>query len=308
MDVRRLAISWASVEPARGDWNWAPFDTELAAMRRAGLRPLIVAIGSPCWARPSTACTRGGGPPDPGFIGAWSAYVRALTRRYPQAIGIEIWNEENSAAMFPPAPDPRRYTALLKAAYSAVKQVAPRMPVVSGGLLPAARSGGFALADWQFLAGMYAAGAGGSFDAIGAHPYPRSQSEPGGPVRYNLATAEQILQRLRRVRDAAGYPRTPIWVTETGVSTTTAAGFPPALTGPQQAAFLVALVRELRSDADVRMLIVHRLIDTQPVPVTAEVTNARAAIESGFGVYGWNGAPKPAACALSALFDGTLRC
>jgi hypothetical protein len=302
MPLRRFPVPWSEVEATPGRWTWSRFDTLYREMRADGLRPLIMAIGAPCWAqglRPPCAP----GASAPAFYAAWARYVRRLAVRYPATLGIEIWNEPNAVRMFPPHPDPARYAALLKAAYGAVKGVNPRLPVISGGLLPSPTTNRYAIADWQFLRGVYAAGAAGSMDAIGAHPYPISAGS-GGRSRYDLAAMEQDLERLRAVRDAAGESATPIWITEMGVSTQSGGGFPPGATQAQQADDLLAMIRAVREDGDVRVALVHRLVDVRRTPAGG----ALARLESGFGVFGSNGAPKRAACALSAEFGGSLSC
>jgi hypothetical protein len=250
--------------------------------------------------------------PGPAFDSAWAEYVRRLAERYPEAIGIEVWNEPNITPSFQPV-DPARYAALLKEAYDAVKRVDPKMNVVSGGLFPSDTSGSYGMADNQFLAAMYAAGAKGHMDAIGAHPYP-IVSGSNGASRYDPAGTEQALDRLRAVRNAAGASSTPIWITEMGVSTQTVAGSPPGATGVQQADYLLQVVHDVQAAPDVPVALIHRLIDvpaapTGPFPyVTPPIPGQGGTVESGFGVFSSDGKPKQAACALSQEFHGSLHC
>jgi hypothetical protein len=300
--IRRFKVSWSDVEPVRGHWNWSMYDAHYRQMQDAGLRPLLLAIGGPCWTRPGPRCSPG--PPDPSFDAEWSEYVRRLVERYPAAVGVEVWNEPNIVPMFPPRPDPLRFTALLTEAYEAVKDVRPKLPVILGGLLATSRSGAYGIADSRFLAGMLAAGAGDAMDAIGAHPYPRTRGYESGPLRYDLASMDGALDRLRAVRDAAGGGSIPIWITETGVSTASAPGFPSGATEPDQSRLLTAMVHAVRGEGDVQVMIIHRLADGPSVPSA----NPIAAVESGFGVFASSGRPKPAACALSRAFHGSLSC
>lgn len=300
MPVVRFKVPWDAVEPQRGRWDFARFDALSEQMRTAGLRPLLLAVGAPCWAREAGAPC---GVPGGAFDADWAEYVRRLVARYPDAIGIEVWNEENAVQFFPPRPDPARYTELLSAADRAVKGVDPDLPVVSGGLLPAPASNRYVTADGQFLRAMYAAGAAGSMDAIGAHPYPLTAA-PGGGSRYDLGAMEGYLQRLRAVRDAAGQSSTPIWITELGVSTESARGFPPGVGGAQQASSLLGLLDRAEQDPDVRVVLVHRLVGPNPTPAAGPLGR----LESGFGVFEPDGTPKPAACALGERFGGSLSC
>lgn len=292
--VRRILVGWNEVQPTESDWHWGLIDGAYAALRKAHLRPLLVALAPPCWAHPSDPCggvDLGVTPQDPAYDGAWSEFIRRLAARYPAAVGVEIWNEENLAPAFLPSPDPARYTQLLSEAYRAVKSVDRTMPVISGGLFVSAVSGPSGIGDAQFLHGMYAAGAKGLFDGIGVHLYPVA-----GSADAEAGMAERALDGLRAVRDAAGDAGTPIWVTEVGVST--------QMTGERgQAADLTAIVKRLGRDDDIHAVIVHRLVD--PAGGTAD---PRSGSEPGYGVFGADYVPKLAACALSRLWHGTLRC
>jgi hypothetical protein len=292
--IRRTLVGWNQVQPHADSWNWVQSDATYAALLKAHLRPLLVALGPPCWTHPDRPCDSvdlGATPPDPAYDAAWSEFIRRLAARYPASAGIEIWNEENLGAAFLPTPDPARYTQLLKEAYRAVKRVNRRMPVISGGLFASSATGSGGTGDVQFLERMYAAGAKGFMDAIAIHLYPVA-GDAAGTVR----AMERVLDPLRAARDAWGDSRTPIWVSEVGVST-------QRTTGAGQAGDLVAIVERLRRDGDVPMVIIHRLIDP---PVTA--TDSYGGAEPGYGVFATGGAPKPAACALSAALHATLRC
>jgi hypothetical protein len=301
MPVRRFKVTWSTVEPSPGRWSFSQPDAEYRAIRAHGLRPLILAVGAPCWATASaTPCY---GVPDRSHDRAWAAYIRRIVERYGGgAVGLEVWNEPNAVRMFPPHPDPARYAALLEGAYRAAKAADPRLPVISGGLLPSAVTTPSVVADGRFLAGIYAAGAKGSLDGIGAHPYP-IVAGPGGRARYDLAAFEADLQRLRSVSDAADDSASPIWITEMGVSTASGGGFAPAATEAEQARYLLAMVRAARNDGDVRVALIHRLVDISPA-----IRGPLARLQSGFGVFNSNRTPKLAACDLSHEFGGSLSC
>ena len=306
--VSRLFVDWALVEPSPGQWDWQQTDSEYAAMVAAGLHPLIVAFTAPCWARPSTDCSNPDftGPPDPAYDQDWSSFISALTSRYPAALGIEIWNEPNLDQYFLPKADPARYMQLLSEAYTAVKAVDPGMPVVSGGLLlspPVSGAGpvpGGYGAD-QFLAAMYADGAEHSMDALGVHIYP-SDYVDGAPARWDPAAMPTWLAELESVRAGAGAD-TPIWITEMGVSTATEPGWPAAASPAQQAADLVSMIDTATADPSIQVVITHTLEDQ-----TLGYDDADNDIQAGFGAFTSTGAPKPAACAISRAWGGSLTC
>jgi hypothetical protein len=294
--IRRFPVGWNQVEATPGNWNWTSFDARYNSLVAAGLKPLIVAVGPPCWSHPSKPCSETStSPPDPAYDADWAEFIRRLTSRYPLAVGIEIENEENYTKHFAPYPDPARYTQLLKEAYGVVKGVDPIMPVISGGLAPREISGSLGMAYVEFVQGMYDAGAKGYMDGIGIHPYPIAGGWDGTPQRFDPARSEQILGKVRAVRNAAGDGATPLWVTEFGVSTTDDPGLPPGVTEPEQASDLVTIVRSLKADNDVRVAVIHNLVDY-------------VGVQSGFGVYRTDNSPKTAACALSVEFHGTLIC
>jgi hypothetical protein len=301
MPIRRFPVAWGNVEPNPGTWNWASYDADYRAMQADGLSPLVVAVGAPCWATASQAsCQRGlRRPPDPAHDGDWAEYVRRLAARYPSAVGVEIWNEPNIVPYFRPRPDPVRYVALLEAGYGAVKSVNPAMPVISAGLFPSAQSGSFGMADAQFLAGMYAAGAGGSMDGIGAHPYPFGVGQT-----YDVNAMKADVERLRSVRDSAGDRSTPIWITEMGVSTASAPGYPAGESEQGQEDDLLSMVGAVLDDGKIPVALIHRLVDTPYNPAGG----ALALVEAGFGVFRADGSPKAAACGLSQEFHGSQSC
>lgn len=65
------------------------------------------------------------------------------------------------------SPDPAGYTELLRVCYEAIKAADPQAIVISAGLAPTGTTPPLAMPDDQFLQGMYAAGAGRYFDALG---------------------------------------------------------------------------------------------------------------------------------------------
>lgn len=298
MPVRRMLMGWNVVQPTANSWDWGQSDAVYTALLRNRLRPLIVIQAAPCWANTSLPCGDPSGvlPPDPSHYGAWAKFIARLAARYPAAIGIEIWNEENIAPEWAPYPNPAAYTQVLQAAYRAVRSVNRRMPVISGGLFPSPASGSYGIADDRFLAGMYAAGAKGFMDGIGIHPYP-DEVGPNGTLVVSPSIMEQVLNRIRTVRDKAGAGSTPLWITEMGVSMDW-----PGATQEEQAADLLTMLTRARADGDIKVALIHRLVD-QPI----EPGDPTAGYD-GYGVFNSNGTPKLAACELSLLFRGSLHC
>ena len=217
----RTDINWAQVQ-AQGpnSYNWTLTDNVVRGAKARGMQVLGVIIYTPSWDRP--AGTDSTYRPDPA---AYARFARAAAAHY-AAMGVhsfEIWNEENTSAFWTPSPSPADYAALLQAAYPAIHAGDPSATVITGGLAPSATDGtNFAPVD--FLKAVYAAGAQGSFDAVGAHPY-CWPAMPGAAddwsawyQMYGTSTS------LRSLMVAHGDGAKKIWATEFGAPTNGPAG------------------------------------------------------------------------------------
>jgi polysaccharide biosynthesis protein PslG len=283
----RVYVSWSDIEPRRGVLLFGGIDGAYRRMLAAGVRPVLDVVGAPPWARSPRASCLGGGscvhPPHPRHDGAWRQFLRAVATRYPRALAIEVWNEQNLAHFFAPRADPVRYTSLLRQARRAVKAVAPQIAVVSGGLAGTGSPPRGGMADGAFLRAMYRAGARGAMDAVGVHPYPASH-----PLVNDMRAT---IGRVRAARNAARDRRRPIWVTEVGLSTASSnlGGHEP-VSESEQAAGLAAMYCELRRQSDVRVALLFRWADT-----------GVGSWDAMLGIHRADGSPKPARAALAAV-------
>jgi hypothetical protein len=118
-------------------------------------------------------------------------------------------------------------------------------------------------------------------DAIGVHPYPLS------------ATSDSLLlkslREVRSARERARDGRTPLWVTEIGLSTTGPADQGGGLTEEQQGQALVRLYKKLHRMRDIKAVVFHTLLDVAASPQD---------LNSGFGIVRPDLKPKAAYCAL----------
>jgi len=268
----RVLVNWGEIEPVPGTFDWSANDDRYQRLIAAGIHPVLVLEGAPLWAAVSS-----GGPPAAAHDAEWRRFAAEAARRYPLAKGFEIWNEPNYDWFWSPTPDPARYADLLKASYGAIKAVNPAVPVVLGGLYPAAITGVPYSDPASFLAAVYRHGAGSSFDAVGAHPYPN-----GRPWVQSIM---DHLSPLRQVMRANGDAMKPFWLTEVGVSTRGQA------TEAEQADALTGLLDTARSSGEISVVLIHELRDQQgPWPEWTW----------GLGVLRADGTPKPAFCALAA--------
>jgi hypothetical protein len=204
-------------------YEWGRLDRLYETARRFGMRPIIVILDTPVWARRSgwqrhcanltrLPCAY---PPRRSALGSFQRWVEALMRRYPGALAIEVWNEPNAGRFWAPLPSPREYVRLLRRAHAARASSGFSGPVVLGGLAPAMRSGPRRMRDAQYLDGVYRHGRKDWFDGIGHHPYPFRT--PGSATDGWVARMDRHLQRILRVRNRHGHRRAELWLTEIGV-------------------------------------------------------------------------------------------
>lgn len=212
----RLDFPWPSVQPTATTWNWAPFDRIVSMARARGLTILGLPSYTPNWAK-APGAVGAAGPADPAMF---AQFMTALVTRYrAQVQSWEIWNEPNQSWSWNP-PDPAAYARLLTRAYAAVKAADPTATVVTAGLAPAPDAAdGSQIAPLTYLRGIYAAGAQGSFDAVGVHPYcfptvPTDASSSSWNYWFKLPVMHQLM-----VEKGDGAKK--IWATEFGAPTGT---------------------------------------------------------------------------------------
>ena len=289
--VDRVQINWAQLEPERGQFRFERYDAIYAADLANGVRPLFNFAYAPSWANGGVCPDVSGcyAPPTPDHYDDAARAVAKIATRYPEAIGIELWNEPNGAYFWRPAPDPIAYTALLKACAEAIDAANPAMPLAG----PSTASGPGSvttgkISSADFLGAMYLAGAAPALDVISVHSYPRETAD-------TVTSAATELDRVRLARDWYGDPAAPIWITETGVTTTG----PWAVSEAEQARRLTDLDRLLRETPDVEMTIFHTLVEPAHDPSSPW---------PGYGIVTADLRRKPAFCSLAAAWGGTAAC
>jgi len=212
----RVDINWAQIQAGGpSSYDWAAIDRVVRGATQRGMKVLGVIESTPEWARPAgTSATYG---PNPA---KYAQFAAEAVERY-AAMGVhtyEVWNEPNIVGFWTPAPDPAAYTNLLEAAYPAIKSADPHATVLTGGTAPAP-SDGKDVSPVDFLAGIYANGGAGSFDAVAHHPY----SWPAHPGEPELWSAWHQMYRpnpsLRSLMSANGDASKKIWATEFGAPT-----------------------------------------------------------------------------------------
>ena len=211
VESARVIFSWEIAQGQRDDpIDFERTDTLVEEAARHGIDLLPVIMYAPYWARvvphPASA---------PSDNAAFADYLRALVRRYGPNGGFwkknpgvpkrpirawQIWNEAHLDWQFKPHKRwERRYGALLRTSYRAVKAADPGARVVLSGMVNDA---------WRSIDKLYRKGGiRGYFDVAAAHMY---ASDPDDFV--------EVTKRVRATLDRNGDAKRPIFVTEAGAS------------------------------------------------------------------------------------------
>ncbi len=156
----------------------------------------------------------------------YANYSAAVLNRYgPQIKEVNIWNEYNGTYCDPPAADdrPTYYTAMLKAAYTAIKAAQPSVQVAGGACVPV---------PLPWFQSLFGYGALDYMDAVDIHPY---VSFPEG-TETQLAALQALIVQYNH-----GNGLKPIWATECGYTDTVNPG------RQAMASYLVRLMTIMRT-------------------------------------------------------------
>jgi hypothetical protein len=212
----RQNLDWAAVEQTPGQYSWGAFDALMLAAARAGVQVLPILFHPPAF---YSSDPQADGTAPPRDNATFAAFAAAAVHRYgpggalwaahPDVPALpitawQVWNEPNILAYWPSGPDPAGYAAMLRAVGTAIHGADPGAEVVAAGL-PDTYTG---MSVLDYLRGLYAAGARGSFDVVAVHPYARSAEQ-----------AVATLDAVRDILDQNGDQAVPIWATELGWAT-----------------------------------------------------------------------------------------
>lgn len=273
----RMTISWAIVEQTKGIYDWSTIDPVAKEIVDAGMTPLAVIYDTPLWLSGTT--NPHSAPANATQDAQFGQFAAAVAQRYAGEITtFEIWNEEN-ITQFWPTPDPARYTAVLKAAYTAIKAVAPNDRVIVGGLAPDPTGIAGTVA---FVQGIYAAGGKGYFDEMAYHDYFQPY-----PVIVDPLTA------IHNVMVANGDGNRQIWITEAGAPTGTSS---ISETQQQQAQTITALLQEAQQYSYIGPIYFYEIMDGGTDPSNPE---------QNFGLITQAGTPKLAYDALKQFMTSS---
>jgi polysaccharide biosynthesis protein PslG len=276
----RVDASWYWGQPTQsGGYEWASLDQVVASLQQVGMTADLDIDQTPSWAATSGASGNVWAAPD--SASAYAAYAGAVAARY-GGKGVnyfEIWNEPNLSEFWAPAPDAADYTAILKAAYAAIKAADPSAIVLSGGLAPAGNTSS-SVDPRTYLQDMYSDGAGGSFDGLGDHPYSFPTAPDDVESYSGWSQMSQTSPSLRSIMDANGDSGKKIWITEYGAPTSG----PDSIGDSGQSTELAQAISLVRSASWVGSFYIYTWADISSL----------SAQDNGYGLLNEDNSEKPA--------------
>lgn len=161
---------WTYIENTKGRFDWAHVDLVVEAAEREGLTLIARIDNVPEWARPVGTNDRYA---DAKTNQDYGDFLYAFALRYKGRIGHYIvWNEPNLTQEWGFRPvDPEAYVALLKVAYTRLKEADPDIQVLPAAMAPTIEKSNDALDDLVYLQRMYDAGLKDYYDIMNIHAY-----------------------------------------------------------------------------------------------------------------------------------------
>jgi polysaccharide biosynthesis protein PslG len=280
----RMDFPWSEIESARGVFTTTGPDAAVRALASRGIQVLGIIDYAPSWAN------GGNGqfypPTNPADFASYASFL--VKHFAPMGVHTwEIWNEPNLQEFWATGADPVLYTRILKAAYTAIRAADGSAMVITGGLAPAASSGGN-LTPMDFLTGIYNNGGQGYFDAVADHPYTypaMPDDKSGGAFWWNA------MNDLLNIMVAHGDSTKLIWMTEYGAPTNGPLGA-PFVSEANQAIMLTKSYTMNESYAWAGPIFWYNLHDAG---------TSTSTIENFFGIMRFNSSRKPAFLALQRI-------
>lgn len=277
----RVGVFWGGIELAPGVYNWSALDGLINAAAERNMGVLAAVTTTPPWAATPGSAPYYTPPANPQTFGNFTG---VLASRYAGKISAyEVWNEPNAAFFYSPKPDPASYTELLKAAYPKIKAADPNATVIGGVVGSGVTIGDTTMNPVDFVEGMYAAGAEGSFDALSFHPYQYTTKFSEGADLANSPINQ--LTDIRNLMVANGDASKQIWSSEYGLPTN-------VVGEQQQADYIQDMVTDWRTLPYAGPAFIYTLRDTN----TGSTND-----EDNFGVYRTDWTPKAAVAVIKSL-------
>jgi hypothetical protein len=214
----RIMMPWAGIQPAPDGWDWGQADLMVGAANARGIAVTALLNSTPGWATGGGAIAS---PPD--SADTFGTFAGTVADHFAGRIAAyELWNEENAVQFWksgPQGPQPDRFADLLKAAYPRIKAADPGATVVMGGLSPTINFFSITKNPVDYLNNVYAAGGGGSFDAVAFHPYLFTSNADARFSTGKVNSPRSLYDGLRGAMAANGDGGKQIWATEFGEPT-----------------------------------------------------------------------------------------
>jgi len=212
----RQPFYWAEIEAERGVFDFSRYDPIVAAVAaQPSLRLVAVLESTPAWARRREASGHFFAPP--ANMEHFARFARTLAARYADQIDFyQIWDEPNLQERWGGLdPQPAAYTAMLAAAYPAIKANDLNATVIAAGLAPTVEQGPRNISDLSYLRALYAYGANQYFDAAAAKPYGFNSSPEDRTVDSNVLNFSRLVL-LREVMQQHGDGHKALWASHFG--------------------------------------------------------------------------------------------
>jgi hypothetical protein len=283
--VVRVEVPWSTFEPtdARIDASaLTGMDRLIGFASAAGIRVIAIVDSTPCWASSAPASVlhrcnaRRAGTANawpPRHAAEYASFVAFLAQRYGTRLAaIEVWNEPDqiNQLYFAGPHKAVRYATILKAAYRAIKQANPQVPVLAGSIVGS---------NGIFLRALYAAGIKGYYDGLAVHYY-----------TLVLAAVREIHEVQVQNGDAA-----PLWLDEFGWSSCY-----PGHRIEQEQACVTPAIQALN------LANVLRSLARTPYVAATVVYDLQDSRNEQFGMLTGSGARKPSFAALSKALAAPL--
>ena len=158
----RIDFSWASIESAKGEYDFSLFDSIMEAAENNNLEVLpILDYNNTLYS--DDGLIKGGIDTEEERA-AFVNYAKEVANRYPQIKSFEIWNEPNSSGFWQTESNVGDYSALVNGVSDALYSINPGYRIYAGAI-------DVSKSPVSFVTGMMEAGLYGKFDALSYHPY-----------------------------------------------------------------------------------------------------------------------------------------
>jgi polysaccharide biosynthesis protein PslG len=220
--IVRTDLAWDRLEPSVGAIDWSVPDSFIDRLRRSGIEPMLVVLGSPPWANgvsmsvPKHALYV---PTRPEAFDRWLAryarFIQQAAERYRGRVTRwEIWNEPNLTAFWKPAPNVRQYARVYRVLASAIARVNPGAKVAVGGLTTLSRTWGARdISGLAFLRRLLSRGMRPKFIALHSYTTPPHSPDLDLPGQNNFEDIARVHQLLIQT-----HALSTLWITEWGWS------------------------------------------------------------------------------------------